>query len=165
MSEPAEKLDDLETAQEPEVTEIPEQVKPVGVNRFGLAAEKRNHFLVNVPHGTDPELCLETEFWTHVAQHLGRGDVVTIEPDDLAWEMGVKVLDCGHNWANVRKRQFFEYERVDVRSETPSGYEVEWAGQTDKFRVVFKGEVLKKGFATEALGRQFVSNHAQALKR
>lgn len=163
MSDAAEKID-LEVDETP-AQEVPEQVKPVGTNRFGLAAEQRNHFFVNVPHGTDPDLCLRPEFWTHVAQHLGRGDVVTIQPDDLAWELGVKVLDCGHNWANVRKRQFYEYESVMVRPETPDGYKVEWAGQTEKFRVVFKGEVLKSGFATENLARRFVSNHAQALKR
>lgn len=164
MSEAAEKIDEVD-AQGPAATEIPDYVKPVGINRFGLMPEKHNHFVVHVPHGTDPDLCLETEFWTHVAQHLARGDFVTIEPDDLAWEMGVRVLDCGHNWANVRKRQFYEYESIAIRSEQPLGYKVEWAGQTDKFRVVFKGEVLKKGFATEALASRFVSNHAQALKR
>ena len=168
MSDPAENVDPIdESAKEaapPEKPEIPESVKPVGVNRFGLAAEKRNHYLVNVPHGTDPKVALEPDFWTHVARHLGRGDVVSIEPDDLAWELSVKVLDCGHNWANVRQRHFHEFGSVEVAPEMPASYKIEWAGQTDRFRVVFKGEVLKKGFATEDLARRFASNHAQALK-
>lgn len=153
-------------AQEAENIEIPEQVKPVGVNRFGLAAEKRNHYLTNVPHGTDPEMCLEPEFWVHVARHLGRGDLVTIEPDDLAWEMSVKVQDRGHNWAKVKKREFFDYGgAIEIAPEVPTKYVVEWAGQTDLFRVVFNGEVLRTGFATEILARQWANNHAQALKR
>ena len=166
MAEPAEKLDEVEApAQDTEPTEVPESVKPVGLNRFGLAAEKRNQFLVNVPHGTNPDLALEPDFWTHVSRHLGRGDVVTIEPDDLAWEMSVKVLDRGINWANVRKREFFEYGSFEVMPETPTKYKVEWAGQTDMFRVCYEGEVIKSGFATEELARRFAANHAQALKR
>lgn len=167
MSEAAEKLDDeLEgPAQDTDVA-VPDSVKPVGVNRFGLAAEKCNHFLVNCKHGTDPEHVLETEFWEHVSRHLGRGDVVTVQPDDLAWEMSVKVIDKGHNWAHVKKREFFDYGgSMEVASEMPKKYKVEWAGQTDKFRVLFNGEVLKAGFATEQLAGQYATNHAQALKR
>jgi hypothetical protein len=152
-------------AQEAVTAEIPEQVKPVGVNRFGLASEKRNHYYANVPHGTNPEICLEPEFWVHVARHLGRGDMVTIEPDDLAWEMSVKVLDRGHNWASVRKRMFVKYGTVEIAPEVPKQHKIEWAGQTDMFRVTYKGEVLRKGFATEILAQQWANNHAQALKR
>lgn len=172
MSEAAEKLDDdlePEASDETpaqEAVEVPEQVKPVGVNRFGLAAEKRNHYLVNVPHGTNPKAALEPEFWEHISLHLGRGDVITVEPDDLAWEMSVKVIDKGHNWAHVKMREMFDYHGpMEVRSEVPSKYKVEWGGQTDKFRVIFNKEVLKAGFATEFLASQYASNHAQALKR
>jgi hypothetical protein len=141
MSDAAEKLDDdveVEStdapAQEAEKVEVPEQVKPIGLNRFGLAAEKRNTYLINVPHGTE-------------------------------WEMSVKVLDMGHNWANVRPRSMHKYGEFEVVPERPKGYTIKWAGQTDKFRVEYKGEVIKKGFATEQLAGTFASNHAQALKR
>lgn len=172
MSDAAEKLDDdveVEStdapAQEAEKVEVPEQVKPIGLNRFGLAAEKRNTYLINVPHGTQPEVALEPDFYSHIARHLGRGDIVVIEPDDLAWEMSVKVLDMGHNWANVRPRSMHKYGEFEVVPERPKNYTIKWAGQTDKFRVEYKGEVIKKGFATEQLAGTFASNHAQALKR
>ena len=165
----AEKLDEQveETpAQEPETLEVPESVKPVGINRFGVAGEKRNEFVVNVKHDCDPAFILEPEFWGHIARHLGRGDIVEVTSDDLAWEMNVRVIDRGHNWAKVVKRFFVDYGGpAEIAPEVPTKYTVEWAGQTDKFRVVFNGEVLKKGFATEMLARQFASNHAQALKR
>lgn len=164
MSEPAEKIDQVE-AQEPETPEVNESVKPVGVNRFGVAQEKRNEFVAFVKNGTDPEDVLKPDFWTHIARHLGRGDIVEVCTDDLAWEMSVRVLDRGHNWANVRKRYFIEHETAEIQSELPTAYKVDWAGQTDMFRVTFNGEVLKKGFATEALANRFASNHAQALKR
>jgi hypothetical protein len=163
----AEKIDEKEPiAQEPEKVEVPDSIKPVGINRFGLAAEKRNHYLVNCKRGTDPAQALETEFYEHIARSLGRGDIVTVEPDDMAWELSVKVIDRGHNWALVKKREFFDYGGAAViKSEMPQKYKVEWAGTTEKFRVLFNGDVLKSGFATEALASQYASNHAQALKR
>lgn len=171
MSETAEKLEELEPeapAQEkaPAPEAVPESVKPVGINRFGIAVEKRNEFVLNCKYGTNPEHVLEPEFWEHIARHLGRGDIVEVTPDDLAWEMSVRVIDRGNNWASVKKRHFIDYGgSAEVASEIPSKYKVEWGGQTDKFRVIFNKEVLKKGFATESLARQWASNHAAALKR
>jgi hypothetical protein len=157
-------IDDESPAQE--AIEVPESVKPISLNRFGVAGEKRNEFVVHCKHGALPEHVLEVEFWEHISQHLGRGDIVEITPDDLAWEMNVRVIDRGNNWATVRERFRVDYGGpAQLRPETPTKYKVEWAGQTDKFRVVFNGEVLKKGFATELLASQYASNHAQALKR
>ncbi len=164
MAETAEVLDQEEVVQEK--VEVPESVKPVGVNRVGLAEHKRNHLHVNVPHGTDHDVCLAPEFYEHFSKMLGRGDIVTIEPDDLSWEMSVRVIDMGSNWAHVKKREFYDYGGpMEVAPETPKKYKVEWAGQTHKFRVVFNGDVLKHGFATEDLARQYANNHASALKR
>ena len=165
----AEQIDDQEQVDEipaQEAVKVPESVKPISLNRFGVAGEKRNEFVVNCKQGTDPKMVLEVEFWEHIARHLGRGDIVEVTPDDLAWEMNVRVIDRGNNWATVRERFFIDYGgSAQIRPETPIKYKVEWAGQTDLFRVVFNGEVLKKGFATEILASQYASNHAQALKR
>jgi hypothetical protein len=172
-SSTAENIDELEDesvgespAQDTDKIEVPDSVKPVGLNRFGVAGEKRNEFVVNCKQGTDPKCVLETEFWEHIARHLGRGDIVEVTPDDLAWEMNVRIIDRGNNWALVRERFFLDYGGpAFIQSELPQKYKVEWAGLTHKFRVVFNGEILKKGFATEALAGQYATNHAQALKR
>ncbi len=175
MSEAAEKLDPTEAEQSndetpaqeaaPEV-EVPNHIKPVGVNRFAPAEQKRNHFVVYCKHGTDPESVLQVEFWEHVARWLGRGDLIEVMPEDLAWEMSVRVLDKGHNWALVKKREFFDYGgATKVKSEMPQSYNVDWTGPINKFRVTFNGEKLKDGFATEELARRYAANHAQALKR
>ena len=111
--------DDLEETQEPEAPALPEQVKPVGINRFGNAPERRNRFVAYVANDTKPEHALDPDFWTHIARHLTRGDIVEILPDNLAWEMSVRILDKGHNWANVRKRSYVEYDVVEVKSEAP----------------------------------------------
>lgn len=165
MAEAAENLENA-PAQEEVTTEVPETAKPVGVNRFGIAVEKRNEFVVHCKHGTNPEHVLDVEFWEHLARHLGRGDIVEVVPDDLSWEMSVRVIDRGANWAHVKKRHFIDYGgAMEVASEIPQKYDVEWAGQTEKFRVLFNKEVLKSGFASESLARRYADNHAQALKR
>ena len=165
MSEAAEKIDEKDEAPAQE-NEVPESVKPVGVNRFGVAIERRNEFAVSCKYETSPDDVLKPEFWEHISRHLGRGDIIEVTPDDLAWELSVRVIDRGHNWAHVKKRHFIDYGgSMEVAPEVPSKYLVEWGGQTDKFRVVFNKEVLKKGFATEDLAKQYAANHSQALKR
>lgn len=165
MGNAAKKIDETEVEETPKA-EVREAVKPVTLNRLGLAAEKRNEWVIWCKIETEPEDVLKPEFWEHIARHFKRGDIVEVMPDDLAWEMNVRVLDMGSNWASVVKRHFVEHEkREKVKSELPVHYKIDWAGQTDMFRVTFKGENLKKGFATEKLARQFVDNHASALKR
>lgn len=158
MTDAAEKLEEETPAQE-------ESVQPVDVNRFGPADEKRNHFVIYCKQGTNPDCVLQVEFWEHISRFLDRGDIVEVLPEDLSWEMNVRVLDKGPNWAMVRKRDFIRYGEVEVQSEMPNKYDVKWTGPVTKFRVIFNGEKLKDGFATEELGRRYASNHAQALKR
>jgi len=166
MSDAAEKIDELEPEVETEVTEVPDSVKPVGVNRMGLAAEKRNHYTVYCKIDTNPEHVLDINFWEHVARHLGHGDIVEVLPDDLAWEMSVRVIDCGHNWAHVGKRQFIEYQESDQElPDLESQYAVQWRGVTDRHVVLFKGEVLRTRFASKKLATTYAENHAKAQKR
>lgn len=147
--------------------EAPKEISPVSFNRFGLADEHRNVWRVNAKIGTSIESALEAAFYEHIARHLNRGDIVEIMPDDMAWELNVRVLDRGHNWAMVKERMRVDYGGpVQVNPEAlTSDYDVKWAGNTDKFVVKYKGEKLKDGFATEDLARRYAANHAQALRR
>lgn len=166
MSEAAQKVDEEVTETAQDAPALPDEIKPVSINRFGLADEHRNIWRCNAKIGTSPDQVLEASFYEHIARHLNRGDIIEIMPDDLAWEVNVRVLDHGHNWAIVGERFRIEHQRP---AETPdklgSEYDIKWAGTTDKFAVKYKGELLKKGFATEALAQRFAANHAQALKR
>lgn len=163
MSDAAEKID--ETTEEV-AQEVPDTVKPVGVNRMGLAAEKRNRYTIYCKNETNPEHVLNIEFWEHVARRLGHGDIIEVYPDDLSWEMNVLVLDVGHNWAQVSKRHFIEHAANDTdTADLESQYDVQWRGKTDKHCVLFKGEVLKGGFSSKRLASRYAENHAQAQKR
>jgi hypothetical protein len=157
--------DVTESAQEaPEA--LPNDIKPVSINRFGLAGEHRNEWRCNAKVGTTPDQALDAAFYEHIARHLNRGDIVEIMPDDLAWELNVRVLDHGHNWAVVSERWRVEHQKPEASpGQLTSDYDIKWAGTTDKFAVKYKGELLKKGFATEDLARRFAANHAQALRR
>jgi len=167
MADAAKKVDEEVTESAQEAPELPQDIKPVSINRFGLAGEHRNEWRCNAKIGTSPDQVLDASFFEHIARHLNRGDIVEIMPDDMAWEINVRVIDHGHNWAIVRERFRVDYgiESVETPEKLASAYDIKWGGSTDKFVCKYKGEVLKKGFATEDLARRFASNHASALTR
>ena len=167
MADAAQKVDEDVTEIAQDAPQQPDEIQPVSVNRFGLAAEHRNVWRCNAKIGTTPDQVLDASFYEHIARHLTRGDIIEIMPDDLSWEVNVRVMDHGHNWAIVRER--FRVENDMGTDEVPeklqSAYDIKWGGSTDKFVCKYKGEVLKKGFATEDLARRFAANHASALQR
>jgi len=174
MAEPAKTLDDQiedEKTQDPEPSDegavvVPDAVKPVGVNRFQLRAEKENDFRVDAKVGTTPEQVLDPAFWEHIARHLQITDTITVVREDVAWKMRVIVVDCGHNFASVIKEAFYDYGTSHEPSDKlPGRYKVGWAGTSKKWRVEFDKKPLKDGFATKELAHRFAANHAQALKR
>jgi hypothetical protein len=166
MADAAKKVDEDVTDSAQEAPEVPADIKPVSINRFGLAEEHRNVWRCNAKIGTTQEQALEASFYEHIARHLNRGDVIEVMPDDLAWELSVRVLDHGHNWAVVARRFYIEHAKPDATpADISSDYDIKWAGTTDKFAVKYRGEPLKKGLATEDLARRFAANHAQALRR
>lgn len=154
-----------ETTEEP-VEEVPQTVKPVGVNRFGLLAEHANLWRVNCHVDTKPEDVLQPEFWEHISRHLNRGDSIQVMPDDMSWKMVLHVHDRGHNWANVKREEFYEYGGAsEPQEDIPANYKVRFAGSTHQYQVEFNGKKLKSGFATKEIAHQYVKNHAAAVKR
>lgn len=161
MSEPAtaEKLD-KETEAEEET-----KVASPGVNRFGLQAEKNQQWRLDVPHGTNPQQCYEPTFWSHIAMHLRPGDEIRVFPDDMAWELVLHTVEAGNSWANVQKKDFYEYATRGEMERVESRYAVIFAGTTHKWRVLMDGKKLKEGFETEAIARRWAANHSEATKR
>lgn len=141
------------------------KVSPPGINRFGLQAEHNQTWRMNVSHKTVPEQCLEQDFWQHVAAHLRPGDEIIVQPDDMSWKLRLHVIDAGHNWAQVDKEHFVSFRTKDDMEPVQSVYAVRFAGTTHKYQVLRKGNMLKEGFATEALARQWAANHQAAVKR
>jgi hypothetical protein len=165
---PAEEAPDAQTEETPEaVREVPDELKvsPPGVNRFGLAAEHIQPWLMNVPHKTLPEQCLEQEFWQHISMHLSAGDTIIVRPDDMAWKLELHVINAGHNWAQVAREQFFQFATREEMPKIESIYSVRFAGTTHKWQVLRKGELLKEGIETEALARRAAANHELAARR
>ncbi len=181
MAEPAKTLDDQveeekqrkaaeknesKDAESTAEIEVPDAVKPVGVNRFQLRSEKENDFRVDAKVDTTPEQVLDPAFWEHIARHLQITDTITVVREDIAWKMRVIVVDCGHNFASVIKEEFYDFGQSHEPSDTlPGRYKIDWAGTSKKWRVQFDKKPLKDGFATKQLAHRFAENHAQALKR
>ena len=164
MAEAAKKVE--EPIDESQEQEVAPSIKPVGINRFGLLAEHANAWRVNCKVETDPKDVEDPAFWEHIAQHLNRGDTIEVMPDDMRWKMLLHVHDKGHNWASVKQMAFFEFGKpADPDVDLPRRYAVEWAGTTERWRVLFNGKKLKSGFATEQLAHRYATNHAEAVKR
>ncbi len=164
----AEKLDESpaeEAPDAPQETTETLKISPPGLNRFGLAAEHIQPWLMNVPQKTLPEQCLEEEFWQHVAMHLSPGDTIIVRPDDMAWKMELHVVNAGHNWAQVAREHFSQFATREELPTVKSIYTTRYAGTTHKWQVLRKGELLKEGIETEALARRAAANHELAARR
>ena len=153
------------TEDEPVEEKAPDSLKPVSRARWGLLVEHSNTFRVNCKVDTKPEHCLDPSYWEHISLSLSRGDEIHVMPDDMSWELVLHVQDTGHNWAHVIKKAFYELAPSVGLEQLPGIYKVEWAGSTEKFRVLREGEKLKAGFATEALARRYAANHEAAVRR
>jgi hypothetical protein len=148
-------------------SEVPseQRVAAPGIGRFGLQVESSNSWRMNATQKTLPAQCLEQDYWQHVAAQLRPGDEILVMPDDLAWKLRLHVIDAGHNWAHVAQESFSKFKTRADMTQVPSIYRIEFAGTTDKWRVLRKDKLLKKGFTTESLARQWAANHQAATKR
>jgi hypothetical protein len=150
-----------------EYIEVPDDLKisPPGRNRFGEQAERNQKWRMDVPHNTQPEQCYEQEFWQHVAGFLRPGDEIVVMSDDMSWKLCLHVINAGHNWAQVAKESFVQYQTRDQMAPIEPIYSVKFAGTTKKWQVLRKGKLLKEGMETEALARRAAAMHEQAVKR
>ena len=168
---PVDEAPDAQPEEQPEVDElsreIPDElrVSPPNQNRFSLAAEHIQPWLVNVAQQTLPAQCLEQEFWMHISEVMRPGDNIIVRPDDMAWKLVLHVINAGHNWAHVAKKQFFQFSTREQMPKVVSIYSFRYAGTTHKWQVLRKGELLKEFIETEALARRVAANHEQAVKR
>ena len=142
-----------------------EKAKPVGLSRFGLANEVRNVWRLTCEASTTPEQVVQQHYWANVSMHLRPGDLIEVIPDDMKWEMHLRVLGAGRLFAHVAKTFYTKLEAAVDPILLPSIYKVEHAGAHHKWRVVRDGHTLKDGFETEAIARRYAANHEAAVSR
>ena len=164
MGDPAQQIEE----QAPEATaEEARKTPPLAPARFRQAEYARNVFEVNCPSGTTLEDLIEQNYWQHVAHMLKQKDRIEVTDDTLTFYIELMVLAADRLWAHVavvHEVDLLPFHGQDIPIDERH-YKVEFAGAHHKYRVLYKGEMIKEGFATEALARRWASNHATALKR
>jgi len=167
-SQAAEKVEeptDENVAKPHEVAEDKPRPTPVIISRTGLEEEHSIRLRVNVSNEVTPEDCMDEAFWSHIGTRLTIGDTLIVRPDHMQWELVLHVANCGREFAHVVKKHFYELEyKADPRTQA-NRYSVDFAGSTDKWRMLRDGKVLKVGFASQGIALQAVKNHQMAVDR
>jgi hypothetical protein len=141
------------------------KAQPVTVSRFANAVEVANTWRVTCSADTDPQGCLDQHYWANVSMHLRPGDEIVIIPENMTWEMHLRVLGAGRLFAHVAQLSFQELKASVEPILLPKVYEVVWSGVHHKWAVIREGNKLKDGFETEALARRYAQNHEAAVMR
>lgn len=170
MAEAAEKQ---EAAPETPVKETPaplldkpiDKVPAITADRFGLANEYRNVWKVTCKPETTPEQVMDQGYWANISMSLRPGDRIVVMPDDMAWELHLRVIGAGRLYAHVVKLEMYTLRSATPPEKLPSIYKIEHAGSHHKWRVLREGQPMKDGFETEALARRWAANHEAAVDR
>lgn len=122
----------------------PKRVLNADETRFKLAEYERNDWILNVPHGTELEDCLPTDFWAHIAAKLRPYDHIEIRAEDGSWLAYVLVLGCDRNWAKVHVLEKYELTDVKLAFSNEAKVIPKWTGPQTKWRAqrVSDGAIL-----------------------
>jgi hypothetical protein len=142
-----------------------EKAPALTASRFGLANEYRNVWKATCEMGTTPEQIMDQSYWANLGMSLRPGDRIVVMPDNMAWELHLRVLGAGNLYAHVVKLAFYNLEPMTAPIKLPSIYTVNFAGSHHKWRVLRDGQPLKDGFETENLARKWAANHEAAVNR
>lgn len=142
------------------------KAKPLVNGRMALAEQNRTVYSVTVEMGVTVEQIMDEAFWANVGIGLRRGDILEVMPDNMAWELGLRVVGAGNLYAHVVKRYYIKLDTGMKHVKIPSKYSVTHEGTFHKWRVVREGQgELMSGFETEGQARRWAAEHEKALLR
>lgn len=156
---------EVEVEPEAPVLEIVEKAEPITMHRMQAEVEVNTPWRMTVKQGITPEQCMDEAFWCHVTGRLIPNDTLIVQPDDSSWRLVLNVVNCGPNFAQVEKLEFYDLVPSEPRKATASIYKVEFAGPIHKWRFLREGKLMRDGFATEALAQRAASQHQMAVNR
>lgn len=167
MGQAAEELEQTEVTEPTEPKKRTPRAPAINMARFAEAGYARNVFVVTAVEGTTIEQICDQAYWQHVAHMLKPADRIEVLDETMSYFIELIVLAQDRLWAHVGILQ-----HIDLRpfhgQDIPIAevdYEVKYAGTHVKWRVLYKGDKLKDGFATEGLARRWVSNHIASRSR
>lgn len=117
--------------------------------------------------GTPPAALLDPTWWAHVAVNFTPGDRIEVLPQDGAYDLDLRVVEAGRNWARVRVLRAWPEDILEAGAISPAanpaeGFIVEWGGPAHKWRVVRASDraVIAHGYESREAAGQMVQRAA-----
>lgn len=142
--------------------------KPVIMpDRVGLAENKRQDWVVDVPVSVTLEQAMEPSYWAHVAELMEPLDHIELRCEDGSWVADLIVQFCERNYARVVLKNLTKLEPVTDAPANAIDHKVQWKGPVLKFCVirVSDDKIIKQGIKSKPLAYDELQEHEKSLRR
>lgn len=125
-----------------------------------------NHWYAKVDPGTTCGDLENSSFWQHYTKELRPNDEVDAKCVDGSFLAKMIVVAVGPADVKMHVWAFIELDAIDPEAlAVPSGYDVKWAGDLDKFRVTRGSTVVRTGFEHRSQAMKWLGGHLQGIAR
>lgn len=122
-----------------------------------------NRWRITITNDTSSEDVVKPVFWGHIAKMLRSGDIVEVVSEDQTRFMELMVLWSRRTEACVAVLRDQVLKRAAKVEEIVGDYQIVFRGQRAKYGVMRGKDVVKDGFETEDLAKEFLSVHLKNL--
>ena len=143
-----------------------EVFEPLRGRPMDLADYQMARYGVRVPAGTKLQDLLHPSYFQNYLHLIGRrpGTVVEVLSDDNALDATLRVLTVTKTTARMRVLRNHEEPSGSAGRDIGSEMEVTWGGPQHKWRFLHRGEIIEKGFGSEAEAREAAARYAETVK-
>lgn len=142
--------------------------KPVAMpDHFGLAENKRQDWVLDVPVSVTLEQAMEPSYYAHVAAQMEPLDNVQLRCEDGSWVADLIVQFCERNYARVVLKTHTKLGSEKDAPEVSVEHRVEWKGPTLKWCVIRNSDnkIIKDGIKSKELGYTERMEHEKSSKQ
>lgn len=135
--------------------------------RIGLAEEKRQDWVVDLPFAHTLEDALDPGYWAHVAGTMQPGDHIELRAEDGSWRADLVVDFCERNYARVVLKHLLKMQADTQAPTTSIKHKVEWKGNYNRYCVIRTSDekMLQSGFRTRAEADHWLTEHEKSSER
>ena len=141
-------------------------VAPLKPGKFGSGVHEFNTHNARIAGGTPVEVLTDGRFWSHVARKLTVGDEIRALAEDCSFRALLLVSYVRGTEVVVKLLAFTEVDAVDydALNNVDSGYRLSEKG-TLGWCIVKNttGEIVKEGFANQALAARALTDYLKAM--
>lgn len=141
-------------------------VAPLKPGKFGSGIHEFNTHNARIAGGTPVEVLTDGRFWAHVARKLKVGDEIRALAEDCSFRALLLVSYVRGTEVVVKLLELTEVDAVDydALNNVDSGYRLSEKG-TQGWCIVKNttGEIVKEGFANQALASRALTDYLKAM--